>query len=399
MGFEKKKTTTSSYRERLLEALQVAAKLGVTAFGGPIAHLGYFRDEYIARRKWTSDANYTNLIALSQMLPGPASSKVGTSLGFIRAGFWGGFLSFLAFTLPSSIALVLFAYLLQGYDLTDAGWLNGLKIVAVAIVAHALIGMAKRLTPDWQRITIALIVIGGILLWDIPYIQILFIVVGGLSGILFLKNNDMQKKETIQSPFSRRTGLISLAAYFALLIILPIISYFYSNQLVSLFDSFYRAGALVFGGGHVLLPLLENEVIATNLMDADTFLAGYGAAQAVPGPMFTFASYLGAIIYGIPGAIITTIAIFLPGFLLVIGTLPFFSYISHFKKVQSALIGINAAVVGILAAAWFDPIITNAISSVSDVVLAIALFVLIHYWKVSPLFVVAIGAAAGFIIG
>lgn len=378
----------------------VATKLGMTSFGGPIAHLGYFHEEYVRRKKWINEKNYGDLVALSQFLPGPASSQVGIGIGVARGGIVGGIISFLGFTLPSVIALIFFASLLQIYDIRDAGWLSGLKIVAVVVVAHAVIGMVQHHAPDIQRKTIALFVLVVTLIWQTAFTQIGVFLIAGIVGYFLYKNKSIKEGQTNVSlfPISKRLGYLSLALFFILLIFLPILSRLISSNWISMFDSFYRAGALVFGGGHVVLPLLEQEFVPTGLLSTQEFLAGYGITQAVPGPLFTFAAYIGAVMNGWQGGIFATFAIFLPAFLLIIGSLPIWDALRTNSKVKGALLGVNASVVGILISALYTPIWTSAIKSSMDFALAAILFFMLVYWKLPPWVIVLTGAVGGFII-
>nr|WP_240159472.1 chromate transporter [Paenibacillus aceris] len=378
--------------------MAVSAKLGVTSFGGPIAHLGYFHNEYIRRRKWMDERSYADLVALCQFLPGPASSQVGIAIGVIRAGLLGGLTAWLGFTLPSVIALVLFAYLLQGFDIGSAGWIHGLKVVAVVIVVQALFGMGQKLAPDRNRATIAVVVAAVTLLWQTVLSQVLLIGIAGIAGIWLYKNTAILNGSNLSVPISRRVAVLCLSVFFGLLILLPVLRQIITIEWLSLFDSFYRSGSLVFGGGHVVLPMLEREVVPTGWVSKSDFLAGYGAAQAVPGPLFTFSGYLGAMISGVSGALIATVAIFLPAFLLIVGALPFWNTMRKSPKVQGALIGINAAVVGILLAALYNPLWTTAIVTPADFVLAAVLFVMLVFWKLPPWLVVIAGAIGGMLI-
>ncbi|MDR6884976.1 chromate transporter [Bacillus sp. 3255] len=387
--------TGKSKAGTLLEILAVSTKLGLTSFGGPIAHLGYFHNEYIRRRKWMDESSYGDLVALCQFLPGPASSQLGMAIGLIRGGMLGGLAAWLGFTLPSAIALFLFAMLLHGADIGNSGWIHGLKIVAVAVVAQALVSMGQKLTPDRTRITIAIAAAAVTLMWQTAFSQILLIVLAGIAGILFYSNQAMAAPTTLSIPVSRRFGAICLAAFFGLLVLLPALRQVVTADWLSLFDSFYRSGSLVFGGGHVVLPLLEREVVPAGWVSKADFLAGYGAAQAVPGPLFTFASYLGGVADGWAGAAIATVAIFLPAFLLIVGALPFWNSLRSSAKAQGALAGTGAAVVGILLAALYHPLWTSAILAPADFVLASILFVLLVFWKVQPWIVVLAGAAGG----
>lgn len=382
----------------LLEILFVSTRLGLTSFGGPVAHLGYFHEEYVRRRKWMDERAYADLVALCQFLPGPASSQVGIGIGIVRGGILGGITSFIGFTSPSVIALILFALLVSGLDVSDAGWLYGLKVVAVAIVAHAILGMAGKLTPDAKTRTIAFFALAGVLLWQTAYSQVLVILLAGLAGFLLFKPNNLDVKSASFS-LSKRLGATLLGLFGALLVILPILRETIESQSIALFDSFYRAGALVFGGGHVVLPLLERELVSTGFLSEEAFLAGYGAAQAVPGPLFTFASYLGTVINGVPGGLLATLAIFLPAFLLILGALPFWDALRRNPKVAGALIGVNAAVVGILIAAFYQPIFTSTVNGAVDFVFAAFLFAMIAYWKMPPWALVIVGVIGGMIIG
>ncbi|WP_145028337.1 chromate transporter [Paenibacillus sp. Y412MC10] len=390
---------TNAKSGSLWEVLRVSTKLGLTSFGGPIAHLGYFHDEYVRRRKWMDEKAYADLVALCQFLPGPASSQVGIGIGILRAGLWGGVMAWLGFTLPSVIVLVLFALLLQGFDIANAGWIHGLKIVAVAIVAQAVLGMGQKLTPDRSRVTIAVGAAALVLLWPTAYTQVLIIAAAGIIGLWLYKKRSDPGSQSLRMPVSKPFAIGCLVLFFGLLAALPLLRQMFDIQWLALFDSFYRSGSLVFGGGHVVLPLLEREVVPTGWVSPEDFLAGYGAAQAVPGPLFTFAGYLGAMSGGITGAIVATVAIFLPAFLLVAGALPFWNGLRNSTRVQGALIGINAAVVGILLAAFYVPIWTTAVTAPVDFALALLLFILLVFWKLPPWIVVLAGALAGMIIG
>ena len=379
----------------LLEIVKVSTKLGFTSFGGPTAHLGYFHEEYVRRRKWLDEKSYAELMALCQFLPGPASSQVGIGIGVIRGGILGGIISFLGFTLPSVVALILFALLVQGLDVSDAGWIHGLKIVAVAIVAHAILGMAKNLTPDLSRKAIAIIALSIVLLWQTAVAQVGVILVAGIWGYFLFKQTNEEKPSTIQFPITKRFGILCITLFFGLLLLLPLLKEITSSRLVALFDSFYRAGSLVFGGGHVVLPLLEREFVPAGLISEEAFLAGYGATQAVPGPMFTFAAYIGAVMDGWVGGILATVAIFLPAFLLIFGALPFWNALRKSAKMKGAFMGVNAAVVGILISAFYDPIFTSAIMEPVDFVFAVILFSLLTYWKATPWLIVLLGVVGG----
>lgn len=379
----------------ILEIFGAALRLGLTSFGGPIAHLAYFRNEYVERRRWLDDKTYADLVALCQFLPGPASSQVGISVGMMRGGLLGGIVSWIGFTLPSALALVLFAFFLQGYDVAEAGWLRGLLIVAVAIVAHAVWGMATKLTPDRERATIAIVTAIVALLVPTATIQVVLIAIAGVIGWLFFPKPAADEAPPLTVPLTRRSALVAWALFFGLLALLPIMRQLLSIEWLALTDSFYRVGSLVFGGGHVVLPLLSAEVITPGWVTDTDFLAGYGAAQAVPGPLFTFAAYLGATMGGWWMALVAVLAIFLPSFLIVTGALPFWDAIRRQASFRSALSGVNAAVVGILLAALYDPIWTKAIKAPGDFGLALAAFALLMLWKVPAWAVVIFTAVAG----
>lgn len=379
----------------LLSIFIISLRLGLTSFGGPIAHLAFFRQEYVERRRWLQEKEYADLVALAQFIPGPASSQVGMGIGLMRGGLLGAFISFLGFTLPSVVVLMLFALALQSYGLADAGWIQGLKVVAVAIVAQALIGMGRNLAPDRERATIAVLTIIVLLLWQTVFSQVLLIAAAGAVGYILYKGKTNEFANPMPVPLSKKTGTGFLAAFTGLLIVLPLLRPVVNTWWFDLWDSFYRAGALVFGGGHVVLPLLEREVVPAGLVTADEFLAGYGMAQAVPGPLFTFASYLGTVASGIPGGIVATGAIFLPAFLLITGVLPFWNAARQNRSMQGALYGINACVVGILAAAFYDPIFTSAVQSSVEAALAVLLFGLLVFWKAKPWVIVLAGAVLG----
>jgi chromate transporter len=382
----------------LLEILFISFRLGLTSFGGPIAHLGYFHEEYVRKRKWLDEQSYADLVALCQFLPGPASSQVGIGIGVIRGGVIGGILAFIGFTLPSVIVLILFALFLQGYEVVETDAIHGLKIVAVAVVAHAILGMAQKLTPDIQRKALALSALIGTLLWQTTFSQIGIIIVAGGIGFFLFKHKVQENGSMIDVPISRIFAYTCLVLFFGLLIILPILAKLTAFEWLYMFDSFYRAGALVFGGGHVVLPLLEREFVPTGYISKEFFLAGYGAAQAVPGPLFTFAAFVGAAMKGWLGGLLATIAIFLPAFLLIFGTLPFWSALRNHPKINGAFTGVNAAVVGILIASFYDPIWNTAILNSTDFALAALLFSMLAFWKTPPWIVVLIGAFGGYFI-
>ncbi|NWQ39988.1 chromate transporter [Bacillus sp. EB106-08-02-XG196] len=382
----------------LLEILFVSTKLGLTSFGGPVAHLGYFHEEYVRKRKWLDEQGYANLVALCQFLPGPASSQVGIGIGVMRGGLLGGILAFIGFTIPSVIVLILFALILQGMEIGNTGWIHGLKIVAVGVVAHAIMGMAQKLTPDLSRKTIALFALIGTLLWQTALTQVGIILLAAAVGYFIYKGQIEDSSANIQFPISRKFASVCLGLFFGLLILLPILRELSASSWVAMFDSFYRSGSLVFGGGHVVLPLLEREFVPSGWLSKEAFLAGYGAAQAVPGPLFTFAAYIGAVMGGWAGGLLATIAIFLPAFLLVLGTLPFWNSLSHNPKIKGALMGVNAAVVGILISAFYDPIWTSTILNPIDFAFAALLFSMLAYWKLPPWVIVVTGIIGGYLL-
>ena len=386
----------------LVKVLGISTRLGLTSFGGPIAHLGYYREEYVVRRRWLDEAQYADLVALCQFLPGPASSQVSIAIGIMRAGLLGGVAAWLGFTLPSAVAMLAFAYGVQSLGVADAGWLHGLKVVAVAVVTQAVWGMARSLTPDRQRVSLAIVAAIVALASRTAGAQVLVIVVAGLVGWLLLPAAGASATTAMRIPIGRGLAVGSLALFFVLLVGLPIARQAASSHGLEVFDSFYRAGSLVFGGGHVVLPLLQAEVVPTGWVTNAEFIAGYGAAQAVPGPLFTFAAYLGAVMReppnGVAGGLLALAAIFLPAFLLVIGALPFWGLLRERTAFQSALRGINAAVVGLLLAALYDPVWNSAVKGHGDFGLALVAFALLMFWRLPPWLVVAIAAAGGSII-
>jgi chromate transporter len=380
-----------------LEILGAFAKLGVTSFGGPVAHLGYFRAEFVERRRWLSESNFVDLVALAQFLPGPASSQTGFAIGLMRGGYAGGLAAWLGFTLPSALLLTLFAYGAGGLAETaqGAGLLHGLKLVAVAIVAQAVLGMAKNLCPDRQRASIAVAAMVAFLLIGGALGQVGAILFGGFAGLI-LCHGGATHAAPMGLPISRSVGLACLAAFFALLALAFVPA---GRTPLGLFDAFYRSGALVFGGGHVVLPLLRDAVVTPGWISDGAFLAGYGAAQAVPGPLFAFSAYLGAMADvppgGVAGAAVALLAIFIPGMLVLMGALPFWEALRAHPRMQAAMQGINAAVVGLLGVALYDPVWTSAVLSPVDFVIATAAFVLLIAWRAPPLAVVVLCAAAG----
>jgi chromate transporter len=382
-----------------LEVLTVFLKLGLTSFGGPVAHIGYFREEFVVRRRWLDDAAFSDLVALCQFLPGPASSQVGFSIGLVRAGYLGGLAAWTGFTLPSAVALLLFAHSATTLHApAGLGLLHGLKLVAVAIVAQAIWGMARTLCPDRQRASIAGMATLIVLFSTSSFGQIAAIFFGGLAGLWPSRIPPLPSTGALVVPVSRSAGIASLVIFVLLLVGLPVLRALELPQ-AALLDAFYRSGALVFGGGHVVLPLLRDAFVAPGWVSDDTFLAGYGAAQAIPGPLFTFAAYLGAVAQPSPhaatGAALGLIGIFLPGMLILIGMLPFWEAFRARAGAQAAVLGINAAVVGILGGAFYDPVWTNSVKTTEDFSVALIGFVLLIMWRAPPVLVVVIGAIAG----
>lgn len=378
----------------LLEIFLVSFRLGCTSFGGPTAHLGYFQQTYVKQKKWLTDEEYADLVALSQFLPGPASSQVGMGIGLIRGGVLGSIVSFIGFTMPSVLLLMLFAAFYLHAEI-DMGWIQGLKLVAVAIVAHAILDMAKKLLPGWRHSLLAIAACAAILLLATPWTQVAVILIAGILGFFILEGT--AKRVAARKLLSKKTGAILLGIFFALLIALPIVNRFIAVDALIWFEKFYTAGALVFGGGHVVLPLLETQFVNSGMMSTESFLTGYGATQAVPGPLFTFAAYIGMVLGGVGGALWATFAIFLPAFLLILGALPFWVYLSEQPKLRGAIAGMNAAVVGILTAAFFTPIVSDTISRVADVIFAILLFLLLMKWKWKPSTIVLLGILLGIV--
>lgn len=386
----------------ILEVFLAFLKLGLTSFGGPVAHIGYFRAEFVDNRRWLDDESFLNLVVFCQFLPGPASSKVGIALGLRRAGWWGALAAWLGFTMPSAIALVAFALgARQWAGLASSGVVHGLKIAAVAVVAHAVWSMGKAFCPD--RLRLGLAVVAALVVWSVPGSigQLGAIALGAVVGRWALRLHQLSPLAQHDYGVSKRTGALLLAAFGVLMVVLPAIVARAGSLTVSAITAMYQAGGLVFGGGHLVLPLLHAGVVLPGWVGNDAFLAGYGAAQAVPGPLFTFAAYLGAVmpspLGGWTGGLVLLIAIFVPGFLLVVGALPFWESLRQHVGVRQAAAGINAAVVGLLASALVDPVWTSAIHSVSDGVIAVAAFTLLVTFKVSPVAVVGFAAVCGWL--
>jgi len=365
-------------RRPLREIFTAFARLGLTAFGGPVAHLSYFRDEFVTRRRWLPEKAYADLVALCQFLPGPASSQVGMGIGLSAGGLPGALAAWAGFTLPSALAMAALGLLVHTTGNGDMGALRGLMIVAVAVVANALLGMAKSLCPNKTTKTIALGATATALLFPGVAGQLAIIILSAVAGKLFVTLPHASAGTPLAGTVSRHTSICALGTFLTLLFLLPLLAQF--SSWLSLADSFYRAGSLVFGGGHVVLPLLRAETVP-DLIGEDAFLSGYGAAQAVPGPLFTFSSYLGAADSGILGAAVCLVAVFLPSFLLIVGILPFWQRLTSNRPVRAAAAGANAAVVGLLAAAFYAPVFTGAVDSPADLALAVVAFSLLAIWK------------------
>ena len=386
------------------EVLRIFLRLGLTSFGGPVAHLGYFRAEFIERRHWLDEGAYADIVALCQFLPGPASSQTGISIGLLRAGLPGALCAWLGFTAPSALAMILFGYGVTALgNLADSAWLHGLKIVAVAVVAQAVWGMARNLCPDRERATIAVGVAMVVLAIPSALGQIGAIAGGGLVGWWLLRNGpQLPEQELLAIHLPRAWSIAALASFVALLVGLPMLAASNPSHALALFDSFYRSGSLVFGGGHVVLPLLQAAVVPPGWVTNDAFLAGYGAAQAVPGPLFTFSAYLGTVMGPAPngwlGGLICLAAIFLPSFLLLIGVLPFWDTLRRRSGVRSALRGVNAAVVGLLLVALYRPVWTSAILGPADFAIGILAFLMLALWAMPPWLVVIFGAVAATVV-
>ena len=396
-------TDASTADRRPWDVFRIFLRLGLTSFGGPIAHLAYFRDEFVTRRGWLTERSYADLVALCQFLPGPASSQVGMAVGLSRCGYRGALAAWTGFTLPSAVALILFALGVARYgDAIPAGMLHGLKVVAVAVVAQAVWGMARSLCPDVPRVTLMVMAAFVVLLVPSAWGQVAVIGATGVVGLMRFAPHESASHDPLPISLGRRSGVLCLALFFALLIALPLMVPVLHNQTMAVIDAFYRAGSLVFGGGHVVLPLLQAEVVPPGWVGNEAFLAGYGAAQAVPGPLFTFAAFLGASMTEAPtgwlGGLVCLVALFAPSFLLVAGVLPFWERLRADARAQAALAGINAGVVGLLLAALYNPVWANAIHRPQDFGLAVLAFVALSFWKLPPWLVVASSGVAGVVL-
>lgn len=388
---------------RVWSVFLIFLKLGLTSFGGPVAHLGYFREEFVQRRKWLSEQAYADLVALCQFLPGPASSQVGIALGLSRSGYSGALAAWLGFTMPSAILLIGFALGLSAYsEWLPEGAIHGLKVVAVAVVIQAVWGMARNLCPDVQRLTLMALAACFSLLMPSIWSQVAVIVFAGLIGLIVFRDQPLNSDKLTQTGVfqpGKAASSVALLMFFSLLLLLPFVAAAFPDSLLAVVDIFYRAGSLVFGGGHVVLPLLQAEVVPGGLVDESAFLAGYGAAQAVPGPLFTFSAFLGASMQGgehaLVLAMVCLVAIFVPSFLLVIGVLPYWETLRQQQATQHALMGVNAAVVGLLLAACYQPVWTSAILRPQDFCLGLLALLALMFWKWSPWLVVCLGSVFG----
>ena len=390
---------SAAERERIRDVFLIFLRLGLTSFGGPIAHLGYFRDEFVVRRRWLSERDYADLVALCQFLPGPASSQVGMGLGLMRRGYAGVLAAWAGFTLPSALLMILFALgLSHSTELLPAGVVHGLKIVAVAVVAQAVWGMARSLCTDATRVTLMTAATCVALALPGASTQVGVIAAAGLIGLALFRPEQAADQHPLPIRVRRRIGSIWLGLFLALLLGLPVLAGLFPAPIIAVTDAFYRAGALVFGGGHVVLPLLQAAVVPTGWVDGQTFLAGYGAAQAVPGPLFTFAAFLGASLQAGPsgwvGGAVCLLAIFAPSFLLIAGALPFWAHLRSNRRMRASLAGINAAVVGVLLAALYDPVWTSAIGTPLDFAFGLIAFVALMFWRLPP-WLVVLGCGLG----
>ena len=392
----------------LLVIFFIALRLGLTSFGGPIAHIGFFRDEYVGRRKWISDRSFSELVALSQLLPGPASSQLGIAIGTLKGGRIGGFLAWLGFTTPSAIVLIAFAYGMTEIEMfKNSSWLHGLKLVVVPVVGFAVWGMASSIWIDRKRQIIGVLAAVAVLFVPGVLSQLVLIFMGALAGMLFLQKQSLEQVNSdaifSRSP-SKRSALVALVIFILGLVFLPVLYRITGSQQIDLFENFYRTGSLVFGGGHVVLPLLHSETVGSGYVNNDQFIAGYGISQAIPGPLFTFASFLGASAQGTfdqrwIGGLVTLVAIFVPSFLLVWSVLPFWSTLSRNYRVYGAVNGVNVVVVGVLLSALYDPIWNTSVSNGRDFAIVAALFGMLAFLKLPPWIVVISGVLAGWATG
>jgi chromate transporter len=394
---------------RCASVFLIFLRLGLTSFGGPVAHLAFFHAEFVTRRRWLSERGYADLVALCQFLPGPASSQVGMALGLSRAGYAGGLAAWVGFTLPSALIMTVLGLSLSASGgpgsegVLAEGALRGLKIVAVAVVAQAVFAMARQHCASPLRVSLMGISCAAALLLSHAWAQWLIIAVAAAAGSVLFRPVPALDADALPVPVSVRAGLLCLGLFLLLLIGLPMLGALGANPAVAVAEAFYRVGALVFGGGHVVLPLLQTEIVNSGWVDPETFVAGYGAAQAMPGPLFTFAAFLGASmqgeVSGWSGSLLCVLAIFAPSFLLLAGVLPFWAGLRRIPRMQAALVGVNAAVVGLLLAALYQPVWTSAIHGVQDFVLGLLAFVALTRWKLAPWQVVIASALLGWLAG
>ena len=378
--------------------------LGATAFGGPVAHFGYFRTEFVDRRRWIDERGFADLVSLCQFLPGPASSQTGIAIGMIQRGWLGGIAAWLGFTTPAAIIMIGLGFGLSFAETAAGqGIVHGLKLAAVAVVANALWGMARNACGDAVRASFAAIACVIILFAGAAWFQILVIALAAIAGSLVLRDTPLDTSDGASRSGNRAVGLVLLAVFLLLLLGLPILADAMKSGNLDAFSGFYRVGALVFGGGHVVLPLLEAEVVPTGWTSTDAFLAGYGAAQAIPGPMFALTGYLGNVIDpgngyvgGWAGGLLAIVAVFLPSFLLLGATLPYWDALRSRDRIRAALSGVNAAVVGLLLAVLFTPVWTSSVRDASDFATVVVAAVLLAVWKLPPWLVVMLAAVAGF---
>lgn len=384
-----------------LEVLSVFLKLGLTSFGGPVAHLGYFRTAIVAKHRWMDERAYAELVALCQFLPGPASSQVGIGIGLTRAGPLGALAAWTGFTLPSALLMLAFAFSLSTLEgAFGTGWMHGLKLAAVAVVAQAVWAMARSLTPDKQRLSLALAVTAFLLFWDSPWDQMVAMLIGAGLGLIFYGKRKIEADGgALPVPIGKRFAITCFLIFLALLGLLPLLAWIFPDQTLALISAFYRSGSLIFGGGHVVLPLLESSVVGPGWISETDFLAGYGAAQAVPGPLLSFSAFLGAAMEptpnGLLGGVLALLAIFLPSFLLVFAALPFWQLLRRRPAMQAAMMGVNAAVVGLLLAALYDPVFLAGVREPRDFAIAAVALLLLEGWRVPPWLVVLLSAVAG----
>jgi len=385
----------------------VFLRLGLTSFGGPVAHLAFFRTEFVERRQWISEKDYADLVALCQFLPGPASSQVGLAVGYYQRSYAGALAAWFGFTLPSALLMMMFAIGINQYQI-PLGALQGLKLVAIAVVAQAIWAMGRSFCGGLWTLLIALGVTLILVLFPSLLVQFAVILVAAIVGVLLFtdkstsvltKQPEEAKGTTRESVKAKPSTILMLLVFLGLLVAMPILAASSGHEEIILFDIFYRVGSTVFGGGHVVLPMLQAELAPNGLVAADQFLAGYGAAQAVPGPLFTFAAFLGSATPLIDnpwlGGLLCLVAIFLPSFLMVLACLPYWEVLRHYSPIQSALVGINAAVVGILAATFIKPLVLTTVSSVFDVAFVVIVFVALQRYKLPPWLLVIVGALVG----